>query len=175
MGACFFTVFLEPLSPCAVWNKTQAQLVVSSLLVWQWGCCESGDFSASRDFKTALCCNIHLGVGTNFWRFINLVLEEAHHRKCFIPYISFSWPWFIGLWYYKSCFLIPSSQSELSGSFCRAKLAPFSFPFSFFKIFTENLVLICPNLVHVIFPVNSLVIWECSYKEYFCKSHILSI
>ena len=124
----FLYSFSGALSPCAVWNKTKTQLVVLSLLVWQWGCCESGDF------KRILCCNIQLGVGTNFWRFVNLVLEEAYHRKCFVPYNSFSWLWFIGPWYYKSCFLIPSSLSEISDSFCRAKLAPFCFYFFIFVL-----------------------------------------
>lgn len=167
----FLYSFSGALSSCMVWIKTEVKLVVSSLLVWQWGCCEFGDF------ETALCYNIHLGVGTNFWRFINLMLKEAYHRKCLIPYNSFSWPWFIEPWNYKSCFLITSSPSELSDSFCIAKLAPsfFLFSLSFFLIFTENLVLICPNLVHVIFYVNSLIIWECSYKECSYKSHISSI
>ena len=125
-GGFFLYSLSRALSPCVVGNKTKTQHVVLSLLVWQWGCCESGDF------KGVLSCNIHLRVGTNFWRFINLVLEEAYHKKCFVPYNSFSWLWFIRPWYYKSCFLIPSSLSEISDSFCRAKLAPFySFYFSF--------------------------------------------
>lgn len=126
-GGMFLYSISGALSPWTVWIKTHVNLVVSSLLVWQWGCCEFGDF------KTALCYNIHLGVGTSFWRFINLVLKEAYHRKCLIPYNFFSWPWFIGPWNYTSCFLITSSLSELSDSFCMANLTPSFFLFFFFN------------------------------------------
>lgn len=125
-GGMFLYSFSGALSACAIWNETKTQFAVFSLLVWQWGCCDSGGF------KTALYCNIHLGVGSNFWRFINMVLEKVYHRKCFVPYNSFSWLWFIGLWDYKSGFLIPSSLSEINDSFCRARLIPFSFSSSFF-------------------------------------------
>lgn len=74
-GGIFLYHFSSALTPCNVWNKTKTQLVALCLWDQQRVGCGSGHCPGPPD------CIV---VRSSFWRFINLVLEKAYHRKCLV-------------------------------------------------------------------------------------------